>query len=256
MASKCSTKRLPRLFIIGGKAKKCVEHFVSFAGGTSAKILVIPHASSVAAEVATEFCAELQALGVAAAIAAVPGEPLVIPRGTTGIYMCGGDQEVLVQLLGPAGLRKLRAYHRRGGLIAGTSAGAAAVGVDIITGGMSDGQLRAGGLLLGKGIGVLKRTVVDTHFLQRARFNRLVAAVHLFPRALGIGLDEDTALLIEGESMTVYGVGHVWLYNGGPAAGSASRPRGQKPGISAGQLFSARNVNVSVLSAGDSYVRV
>lgn len=257
-----ASQKSSRLFIIGGKAKQCVEHFVSFAGGSNARILVIPHASSIALEVAADFKAELEALGVRAQAitVALPDQPLVIPRGTTGIYMCGGDQEVLVRLLGPAGVNKLRRYHRRGGLIAGTSAGAAAVGVDIITGGMADGQLRAGALLVGKGIGLIKRTVVDTHFRERARFNRLVAAVLLYPGALGIGLDEDTAVLIEdcrtaGATMTVFGVGHVWFYNGAPVAGSASRRNsGQKSSASAGQLYSARDINVSVLSSGDSYL--
>ncbi len=250
-----------KLFLIGGKAKKCVAHFVALAGGAAANVLVVPHASSVPDEVSAEFAATLAGHGVQNITCAVAGEPLVIAPGVTAVYMCGGDQAELVRLLGEDGAENLRRFHAAGGLIAGTSAGAAAVGVDIVIGGMSDKQLRVGSLDLGKGLALCHDVVVDTHFLQRARFNRLIAAVVQFPKALGIGLDEDTALLIETVSgvgkkkasvtMTAYGVGHAWFYRAGRGLKTSLKKNvaDNEPGA----LYSVSGVTVSVLSAGETY---
>ncbi|CAN5449586.1 cyanophycinase [soil metagenome] len=251
-----------KLFLIGGRSDQCVAHFVALAGGAAARVIVVPHASSVPDEVASEFAATLAGHGVKSVVCAVPGDSLEIAVGTTAVYMCGGDQADLVRLLGVDGAAKLRQFHAQGGLIAGTSAGAAAIGVDIITGGMADKQLRVGSLEVGKGLALCGDVVVDTHFLQRARFNRLIAAVVQFPKALGIGLDEDSALLIETSvnagkkknpqvSMTVYGVGHVWFYRAGAALKTSLKkdPSANIPGT----LYSVSGVTVSVLSAGESY---
>ena len=251
-----------KLFLIGGKADQCVAHFVALAGGAAANILVVPHASSEPLIVAAEFVEELVGLGVQNFTCAVAGEPLVIAAEVTAVYMCGGDQAELVRLLGEDGAENLRRFHAAGGLIAGTSAGAAAIGVDIITGGMSDKQLRVGSLETGKGLALRHDVVVDTHFLQRARFNRLIAAVVQFPKALGIGLDEDTALLIEPcvnagkkknplPKMTAYGVGHVWFYSAGRGLQTSLKKNAadNEPGA----LYSVSGVTVSVLSAGERY---
>lgn len=245
-----------KLFLIGGKADQCVAHFVALAGGAAANVLVVPHASSVPEEVATEFAASLVAHGVTNVTCAVAGEPLVIAPEVTAVYMCGGDQADLVRLLGEDGAENLRRFHAAGGLVAGTSAGAAAIGVDIITGGMSDKQLRVGSLELGKGLALRGNVIVDTHFLQRSRFNRLIAAVAQFPRALGIGLDEDSAVLIETVAgkkprMTAYGVGHVWLYRAG--RGMKTSLKNNVAENEPGALYSVSGVTVSVLSAGQVY---
>lgn len=251
-----------KLFLIGGKAKQCVAHFAALAGGAEANVLVVPHASSVHATVAAEMTAELVGYGVKSVTCALPGEPLVIAANVNAVYICGGDQAELVRLLGEDGAEKLRRFHAAGGLIAGTSAGAAAAGVDIITGGMpSDSQLRFGELEMGKGLALCRNVIFDTHFLQRARFNRLIAAVAQFPRALGIGLDEDTALLIEtvggvgkkkaSLTMTAYGVGHAWFYRAGRGLKTSLKKNvaDNEPGA----LYSVSGVTVSVLSAGEAY---
>jgi len=239
-----------RLFIIGGKAKRCLTKFVKLAGGKAAHILVIPYASSIPVEVCQDLDKDLRKKGVTSITFAVAGQPLVIDDNITGIYMTGGDQSDLIARLGEDGAGTLRRFYSNGGLIGGTSAGAAAVGFDIITGGMDDKLLREGKLTVGKSLGLLANIIVDTHFLTRARFNRLLAACQLFPGALGIGLDEDTGLLIEGDTMTVFGAGHVWFFKGGtavkPSAKKAARMRSDF-------LYSVLEASVSVLSAGEVY---
>ncbi|PPD30153.1 MAG: cyanophycinase, partial [Methylomonas sp.] len=109
---------------------------------------------------------------------------------------------------------------------------------------------------LGKGLALRSNVIVDTHFLQRSRFNRLIAAVAQFPRALGIGLDEDSAVLLETVAgkklrMTAYGVGHVWLYRAG--RGLKTSLKNNVAENEPGALYSVSGVTVSVLSAGQVY---
>src|SRR5436189_288090 len=83
--------------------------------------------------------------------------------------------------------------HRSGGTIAGTSAGAAAMAETMLTGGSSNGGKPSGDIAMAPGLGLLLGVVVDTHFGQRGRMDRLLRALAQNPGYLGIGLDEDTA---------------------------------------------------------------
>lgn len=236
--------RLGMLFLIGGAADKCVAEFVNLAGGTSAHVLVIPFASGEPVEAARDLKAELAGLGVKRVDIAVAGEPLSIANGTTAVYMTGGDQSRLAALLSKGDRARLRRFLRRGGLIAGTSAGAAAAGCHMVTGGMSDGVLKEGALTSGRGLSLVGGAIFDTHFAQRNRYNRLIAATWQYPRLTGVGLDEDTAVLIDGAGRaTVYGAGRVWFYSA--PAGAKSRH---------GSLAEAKKKTVvTALAAGESF---
>ena len=212
-----------RLFLVGGRAISCVADFLGLAGGVEANIVVLPHASSVPAEVAQEFVETLRALGANESKIRVvmPGEKLSLD-GVDGVFMLGGDQSRLVDLLGNDGVKELQRAFRRGVLIGGTSAGAACIGELMITGGMTDGSTDASTLTTGEGLGLASGLVVDTHFAERKRFPRPPAAMNValsegYGLLTGIGLDEDTAALIElrkcgAPRCKVYGEGHVWVY--------------------------------------------
>lgn len=212
-----------RLFLVGGRAVSCVADFLGLAGGAEANIVVLPHASSVPAEVAQEFVETLKALGaVEAKIRVVmPGEELKLD-GVDAVFMLGGDQSRLVDLLGKDGVAELKRAFKRGVLIGGTSAGAACVGELMISGGMTDGSTDASSLTTRDGLGLVSGIVTDTHFAERKRFPRPPAAMdHAlnkgFGLVTGVGLDEDTAVLIEfgkrgAPTCTAYGEGRVWVY--------------------------------------------
>ena len=212
-----------RLFLVGGRAVSCVADFVDLAGGPEANFVVLPHASSVPAEVAPEFVATLKALGVNESKIRIvmPGEELNLD-GADAVFMLGGDQSRLVDLLAEEGVAELKRAFKRGVLIGGTSAGAACIGELMISGGMTDGSTDASTLTTREGLGLASGLVVDTHFAERKRFPRPPAAMSHglnkgYGMLTGVGLDEDTAVLIEfaesgAPKCKVYGQSHVWVY--------------------------------------------
>lgn len=203
-----------RLFLIGGKAKDCVSHFVKLAGGADPHVVILSHASGIPRQVGNELQQELQALGVKRVTIITPRSAQVLPEDADAIYMTGGDQLRLVRLLHRGGLYpQVKAAYDRGVLIAGgTSAGAAAAAQHMVAGGMVDSVLRPGSLRLAQGLGLLLGVVIDTHFAQRDRFNRMRAAVATITNTVAVGLDEDTAVLIRDGHCTVYGRGQAHFF--------------------------------------------
>lgn len=214
-----------RLLLIGGKAKVCLNKLLEFAGGEDAKIVILPHASSIPEEVGPDMVETLTKLGAKRENVKLimPGEELCFDEATA-IYMLGGDQSDLVQRLGKEGRDLLKNAMDKGVLIAGTSAGAACVGQIMITGGMTeDGdKTDASTLVTDAGLALVTGLVVDTHFAERERFARPLAAIRAAYRAglgttAGVGLDEDTAILLfvseDGQlSFEVHGQSKVWYY--------------------------------------------
>ncbi|MBC7999799.1 MAG: cyanophycinase [Leptolyngbya sp.] len=249
-----------RLFLIGGRAMSCLADFVSLAGGVESDIVVLPHASSVPAEVASEMVATLRGMGVTKVRAVMPGEVLDL-KGVDAVYMLGGDQSNLVDRLGAEGVAELRRAFSAGVLVAGSSAGAACVGEYMISGGMTDGSTDASTLESRSGLGLLFGLVVDTHFAERSRFarpgaviNRAVQEGYGLPSALG--LDEDTAAYIEirkgkAARIKVFGEGKVWAYvpKGRAVARVTERRRKARVVVehsyAAGECFKLKGIKVS-----------
>jgi len=121
----------------------------------------------------------------------------------TGVWMSGGDQNRLTASYG--GTRVERELHRlltRGGVIGGTSAGAAIVSDLMIVGGRSEARAA-------RGFGLLKGIVVDQHFTERNRAERLRAVLAKNRSHAGLGIDEDTAAIVQGRTLAVMGRGTV-----------------------------------------------
>ncbi|HUR68177.1 MAG TPA: cyanophycinase [Candidatus Thermoplasmatota archaeon] len=129
------------------------------------------------------------------------------------VYMTGGDQARLAALL--AGTPVLAALHENmdhGGVVAGTSAGAAAMSATMIAEGAA--TMRKGSVRLTPGLGLLPHVVLDTHFTERGRFARIFEAVATHPGLLGMGLAEDTAIVVRGGEVEVVGAGSVVVVDG------------------------------------------
>ncbi|HEY9870188.1 MAG TPA: cyanophycinase [Candidatus Obscuribacterales bacterium] len=237
-----------RLFLVGGAARLALLRFVRLAGGKRAHIVVMPHASARPAEVSRELQDELAACGAGKVSILTPGSATGIPAGATAVYLAGGDQSRLVRRLAGAQRSHLSNFLMTGGLVGGSSAGAAAMPLTMIAGGMSDGVLRNGALRLKPGLGLLPAAVVDTHFSERQRFNRLMAAVTLLPGTLGIGLDEDTAIEVAAcGTASVHGKGHAWFFVPGQRhASSLGRSSGRRKA-------SVSGVEVSSLCDGERF---
>lgn len=136
------------------------------------------------------------------------------------LFLTGGDQERLVDVLIDTPLQALiRERHRAGTLaIAGTSAGASALGAHMPVGDLDD-QFAGPAQPLHRALGLMPALVVDQHFAQRKRHARLLRLVTLDPRRLGVGIDEDTALLIRPDAgLRVVGSGAVTVIDAARAS--------------------------------------
>lgn len=132
--------------------------------------------------------------------------------GAGGVFFTGGNQNRLVERIG--GTRAERAIHElweAGGVIAGTSAGASAMGATMLVRGPSDETPTDDGMEIGSGLGLIAGALIDQHFAERGRFGRLATSISTRPDLLGIGIDEDTAIVITGTRCRVVGVGGVYV---------------------------------------------
>ncbi len=255
------------LLIVGGGEQPAalVSHFVELAGGSGhAKIAVVPMASSEPQETGKEKADELVGLGAEVLVLNLNREQAMsdsvarLLDDVTGVWFTGGDQARLTPiLLGSAALRAMQAVRQRGGVIGGTSAGAAIMSDSMITG----NQYRAGVDTVGyyddefptigrrvieivPGLGFLHGAIVDQHFIRRERHNRLLSVVLERPTMVGVGIDESTALEVEPDGRwEVRGAGSVMVYD---ARHAKITPAGAA-------LLGASGVQVAVLPTGSRF---
>jgi cyanophycinase len=252
------------LLIIGGgkRPPELMAKVAELAGGASARVAVIPTASSVPDEVGPEQAAELEAAGAGTAFPlpttpATAHEPSALAAldGATGVFLSGGDQRRLTAaLLDSPLLESLHEIYRRGGVIAGTSAGAAVMGPVMITGDEkipppegeeSFSTLLADNVVTTSGLGFLPGTVVDQHFVARKRLNRLIAVVLEKPELLGIGIDESTAILVGPDrTFEVVGESQVVVVDAREARNVSAGPEGH---------LAAHGVALHVLRSGQRF---
>jgi cyanophycinase len=218
------------LVIIGGHEDKqydmdILKRFVELSGGSQAKVVVITAASAVTEEMWDSYDRVFGELGVARRVHlhlqsrqdANDAEHIEDIRDATGIFMTGGDQKRLLALIGGTRLdtEMHAALKLRGACIGGTSAGASAMSGHMLAQGRAELHPEKGSVSLGAGLGFLHKVVVDQHFSERQRLSRLLSVVAQNPYLQGIGIDEDTALVIErGVGIEVIGEGAVTIVDG------------------------------------------
>ncbi len=178
------------------------------------------------------------------------GEPakLDLLDGAAGIFFSGGDQLRITSQIGDSEIEsRIRDLFERGGLIAGTSAGASVMSETMLVGGSSAITHRIGDLHMSPGLGLIQDVIIDQHFAERGRFGRLIGAVAHNPRVLGIGIDEDTAAIIEGHAFRVIGSGAVYAVD---AAGASHCNLAE---AAPERVLSMHDVKVHVLGTGDCF---
>jgi len=132
--------------------------------------------------------------------------------GVSAVFFSGGDQLRITSQIGDTPLYcRVKRIFREGGVIAGTSAGASAMGEIMLAKGKSDSSHRLGDLHMAAGLGLVSNVIIDQHFAERGRIGRLIGAVAQNPRMLGIGIDEDTALVLQNNHFEVIGSGAVYI---------------------------------------------
>ncbi|HEY0393815.1 MAG TPA: cyanophycinase [Candidatus Elarobacter sp.] len=175
-------------------------------------------------------------------------EKLRLFDGATGVFFSGGDQLRISSQLGDTPVeRRVRAIHEAGGVIAGTSAGASAMSETMLVKGNSQETHRIGDLHLAAGLGFVRDVIIDQHFAERGRIGRLLGAVAQNPRKLGIGIDEDTAIVVRGHQFEVIGSGGVYVVDGGSVTHSNIAE------AKAESALSLHDVRLHVLCAGDCF---
>lgn len=220
-----------KLLVIGGaedpdeKEMRILPRLVEMAGGKRARVVICSSPSAEPEEKVRVYARLFRGIGVAdthdAAITdrnmADDDDLVAAVEKASAVFFTGGDQLRLTSLV--AGTKFSEAVRRRlsedGLLVAGTSAGAAAMSSTMIIGGPSEGTVRRSDVDLTPGLGYWRDAVVDTHFNQRGRVHRLLTIFAQNPQVLGIGIDENTALeLIPGKRFTVLGAGVVTVFDG------------------------------------------
>lgn len=255
---------MARLMIpIGGNERKTADseifrRMVALAGGPDARIVIVPTASETPGERALDYHQifssfnprDIHTIHIAERQDAGSPEILSIIAETTLIMFSGGDQLRLSSLIGGTPLHRALIDRYRAGdcVVAGTSAGAAVMPEVMIFQNNQFRLYRKGGIEITKGWGLIHDVIFDTHFVQRARISRLVHAVATNPALLGLGIEENTSLLIEDETIaTVLGTGTVIVVDGSSIEiNQIGFADNTKP-------FALTNVRYSVLTPGMVY---
>src|ERR1700712_4477625 len=169
-------------------------------------------------------------------------------EGAAGVFFTGGDQLRISSQIGDTPVEHaIRDLHAAGGLIAGTSAGASVMSDTMLVRGASAETHRIGDLHMAPGLGLLRDVIIDQHFAERGRIGRLLGAVTQNPRVLGIGIDEDTAIVVENGRFDVHGRAGVYVVDG--AGVTQSNIAEAKPD----RALSIYDIRMHVLSAGDRF---
>jgi cyanophycinase len=239
----------PTLFIIGGAEDRVgraslLRQFVKLAGGRRSRLVLVPTASSFQDEVVdsyTEAFTRLGAPGVSVVNPATRAEAhdpdlMALVDDATGVFISGGSQLRLSQLLPGTPLGEaLHRAHDRGAVIGGTSAGASIMSDFMISMGDEGIMPRQRASQISAGLGLVRGVVVDQHFDQRSRYGRLMSVIAPSPHLLGIGIDEDTAMVVtDGREFTVRGSGAVFVVDCTTAVTDAPDARAGAPMLVSG----------------------
>ena len=252
------------LIIIGGHEEKggdgdreILTEVSKHARGRKKNLLLITVATSEPEAMAKQYRATFKDLGVPdldvldirSREDAFQPSAIEKVRQASVVFFTGGDQLRITSQIGDSPVYQcLRDIHADGATIAGTSAGAAAMPETMLISGPGDTSDTISALGMAPGLGLVDGVVIDSHFAERGRFGRLLGAVAQNPRNLGLGIDEDTAIVVHGaRDFDVLGTGAVYVVDGsGITYSSLSEihPEG---------ILSLFDVKIHVLGKGDCF---
>ena len=238
--------------------KGILSRVVIESGGVNALIIVIPTASSIPVEVSKSYveafgklgCKNIRIADIRTREESEKEEYINLISKADCIMFSGGNQSEIINKIKDTTLHKilLDRYHNSSLVIAGTSAGAMCMSEEMITGGRHKEAFVKGAVGMGKGMGFLQKIVIDSHFIRRGRFGRLAEAVAKFPELVGIGLAEDTGLVIkECNTVEIVGTGMVIIFDPGELEFNTEKY------VNKGQLMSVTNLKTHILAQGDIF---
>jgi cyanophycinase len=196
----------------GGFPNDIRDCFLQLAGGKKGHLVVIPTASEFEIRTRNYFSFEYWKTQGLASVSLLhtldkkeANDPSFVQplKNATAVWLDGGDQKRLADAYhGTAVEKELRRVFAQGGVIGGTSAGASIMSDVMIAGGEQE-------VRIGEGFGLLPNVVIDQHFQNRKRQKRLLRVLASHPRCLGLGIDEETAVVVKGHTFTVLGKANV-----------------------------------------------
>jgi cyanophycinase len=251
------------LFIIGGgnRTAEMMKRFIALSEGfRSGKIIVFPMASSVPKEVGPEQALQLKSYGAKSVESyvlsredALNPENIKLFEDIGGVFFSGGVQSRLADVLLDTPIHKMLIdFYEDGGVIGGTSAGAAVMSEIMITGDerrtvendRAFETIEADNIVTARGFGFIKSAIIDQHFIRRKRHNRLISLVAENPEILGIGIDESTAIIVNPDgTFDVIGERSVLVYDVSGAEITIFPTKG----------ISAHNARLHILKQGDRF---
>ena len=232
------------------------KEFIRLAGGEKADIVVLPQ-PSVLEDTPDYYTHHFLSLGAHSArsldfrsrVETQANDYVETIQNATGIFISGGTQMRLPAIIGGTRVEAaIMDAYRRGVIISGTSAGAAVMPKTMIAYGKGGPTPREGIAQFAPGLGLTDTIVFDQHFRQRDRLGRLIYLIAANPRLLGIGIDENTAAIVEDEAkVTVVGTGAITVVDGSEMESTdvAEAEKGRPTAVS--------NLRIHVLTPGCSY---
>lgn len=236
-----------------------LAHVVREAGGTDTKIIVIPTASSIPKEVGENYidafsklgCKNIEVLDIRSTKSAEDDKNIEKLKKANCVMFSGGNQSKITKHIAGTTFHNIlieRYKNEKGFVIAGTSAGAMCMSEEMIAGGSSTESFIKGAVKMRKGMGFLPNLIIDSHFIKRGRFGRLAEAVASHPKLIGIGLAEDTGLIIKkGAAFEVIGSGMVIVFD------ARNLKHNNQKILKEGTPMSLTNLKTHVLANGDRF---
>jgi cyanophycinase len=260
--SRSGAPRKGTLVIIGGHEDRTGEKLILRAVADrlddKGKIVVCTVASAEPDPLWEEYESAFRALGVPhvyrldieARQDATTPRAMRILEGASGVFFTGGDQLKITSQVGDTPVySRVQEIYEQGGVIAGTSAGASAMSETMMVTNNGEASYRIkSGLLMAPGLGLAHDMLIDQHFAERGRMGRLIGAVSQNPRVLGIGIDENTAMIVERDrEFRVLGAGAVYVVD-------ASRVTYSNIGEEeSDRTLTSLNLIVHMMSQGDRF---
>ena len=232
---------------------------VKEAGGTDAKIVIIPTASSIPIEIGENYiqaftklgCKNVHVLDIRNRDDSEKQETIDLIKSANCILFSGGNQSKITDNIGGTTIHEIMAErytNEAGFVIAGTSAGAMGMASEMIAGGSATEAFVKGAVIMYHGLKLIPELIIDTHFIRRGRFGRQSEAVAKFPNLIGIGLAEDTGMIIKnGNDCTVIGSGMVIVFDGSKLTHNNEKV------LEEGTPMTIANLTIHVLSNSDQY---
>lgn len=226
--------------------------------GVESLIAVIPTASGIPDIVSKNYieafgklgCENVQIVDIRNREEAEDAEYIDLISRADCVMFSGGNQSEIIHKIKDTSIHKILKdrYQNSSLVIAGTSAGAMCMSEEMITGGRHKEAFVKGAVGMSKGMGFLPNVVIDSHFIRRGRFGRLAEAVAKFPHLIGIGLAEDTGLVIKDcNTVEIVGTGMVIIFDPGELEFNTEKY------VKQGDLMSVTNLKTHILAQGDIF---